>query len=60
MLEQDDTEHGEKIDNYETDAALETKKDEVLEKLLDTYANDETEYRNAEKWDEISFSSFLR
>jgi parvulin-like peptidyl-prolyl isomerase len=60
MLEQDDTEHGEKIENYEADTALEAKKDEVLEELMEVYAKDEAEYRNAEKWEDISFSSFLR
>jgi hypothetical protein len=60
MLEQDDTEHGEKIENYEADTALESKKDDVLEELMEVYAKDEAEYRNAEKWEDISFSSFLR
>jgi hypothetical protein len=60
MLEEDDTEHGEKLDNYEAETAVGEKKDEALEKLLDTYAKDETEYRNEELWEEISFSGFLR
>jgi foldase protein PrsA len=60
MLEEDDTDHEEKLDNYEAEAAVGEKKDEVLDKLLDTYAKNESEYRNEELWEEVSFSGFLR
>jgi foldase protein PrsA len=60
MLEEDDTDHEEKLGNYEAEAAVGEKKDEVLEKLLDTYAKNESEYRNEELWDEIVFSGFLQ
>jgi foldase protein PrsA len=60
MLEEDDTDHEEKLGNYEAESTTNEKKNEVLEKLLDTYAKDEAEYRNEELWEEISFSGFLR
>ena len=60
LLEKDDSEHEKRISEYEKQTVSESAKDEVFEKLKELYAKDESEYRNSEIWDEISFSGFLK
>lgn len=60
LLEADDSEHEKRIADYEKQSVSESVKEEFLEKLEELYAKDESEYRNSEIWDEISFSGFLK
>lgn len=60
LLESDDSGHAKKIAGYKEDVALDEEKSDIIDKLLAVYAKEEKEYRNREKWDEISFASFLK
>lgn len=60
LLNADDSEHADKIAGYEKNAVVEKEKSDILKKLLETYAKDETEYWNKELWEDISFSGFLK
>lgn len=60
LLNSKDSEHAQKLAGYEENVALDEEKRAVIDKLLELYAKEEREYCNREKWDEISFASFLR
>ena len=60
LLNSKDSEHAQKLAGYEEIVAFDEEKRAVIDKLLELYAKEEREYCNREKWDEISFASFLR
>lgn len=60
LLESDDNSHAQKLAGYKEDVVFDEVKSDIINRLLDVYAKEEKEYRNREKWDEISFVSFLK
>lgn len=60
LMESDDGEYVKNVMEYEKAAKEDEKRNEVVEKLLAAYTKSVDEYRNAEMWDEIYFSGFLK
>lgn len=60
LLDADDSEHAQRVAVYEENAAVEEGKNDIVQKLLDTYTRDEAEYWNKEEWNDIRFSGFLQ
>ena len=60
LLETEDTDYKASVEGYEADKAVQDKKDEIIKKLYDTHIRDDKDYINTEKWEEITFISFLK
>lgn len=59
MLNDDDKEFVQAIADYEATTIVTDKKDEIVEELYDTYIKDNKDYKNAERWKEITIKLFL-
>ena len=59
LLEKDDEEHAASIEQYEKQIKAVEAKDELYEKILNTYVGNDKGYRNDELWNEISIINYI-
>ena len=60
LLEENDEEHAENIKNYEKQVIVRNAKNELYEKLLNTYVGSDKGYRKDELWNEISIRTYMQ
>ena len=60
MLNNDDKDHAASIDNYEKQVNAIAARDELYEKLLNSYVGKNQEYRNDKLWEEMSIRKYMQ
>ena len=60
LLKDEDEDYAQAISDYEAITIVNDKRDEMVEELYDTYIKEEKDYKNSERWKEVSISSFLK
>lgn len=60
LLEKDDSEHAASIEQYEKQLKVVEAKNELYEKLLNTYVGNDKDYRNDELWEQVSIIEYAK
>ncbi|MBR1597834.1 MAG: peptidyl-prolyl cis-trans isomerase [Lachnospiraceae bacterium] len=60
LLEKDDAEHAAGIEQYEKQLKAIEAKNELYEKLLNTYVGSDKDYRNDELWEQVSIIEYAK
>lgn len=60
LLNDEDKEFAKAISDYELITSTTNKKEDIVEELYDTYIKEEKDYKDSERWEEVTITSFLK